>query len=266
MKNISISLDHVSVDVGGKRILSDIDLEFSPHRTTVLLGASGSGKSILLKVAAGLHPPTEGTIWVDGLNLGTLTEAQESEFRRNSGFVFQDAALWANRSVFQNVQFPLEVHYPSMQPKIQREKVETQLRRVGYQDSLDYRPSQISTGEQKMVSLARALVTEPELLFLDDPLVSLDSNSAESMMELIKQLHRKQTTLIGSFASAELISLIADDLVVLHRGKVLIAGPFREVRNTDDPTARTIMTALFNEAASFDEDILELINREDLFS
>jgi ABC-type transporter Mla maintaining outer membrane lipid asymmetry ATPase subunit MlaF len=86
------------------------------------------------------------------------------------------------------------------------------------------------------------------------------------MMELIKQLHRKETTLIGSFASAELISLIADDLVVLHRGKVLIAGPFREVRNTDDPTARTIMTALFNEAASFDEDILELINREDLFS
>jgi ABC-type transporter Mla maintaining outer membrane lipid asymmetry ATPase subunit MlaF len=266
MKNISIRLDHVSVDVEGKRILSDIDLTFQPKKTTVLLGTSGSGKSILLKIAAGLFPPTEGAVWVNDLNLLTLNEKEESEFRRSSGFVFQDAALWANRSVFQNVEFPLEVHYPHMEQEVRKKKVEAQLERTGYWDSLHYRPSQISTGEQKMVSLARALVTEPELLFLDDPLVSIDSGSAETMMEVIKQLHKRETTLIGSFASAELISLIADDLVVLHKGEVIISGPFREVRNTDDPTAKKILAALFNEAASFDEDILELIDGEDLFS
>ncbi len=266
MERLQIELDNVSLDVGGKRILSEISFTFTPHKTTVLLGVSGSGKSMLLKVAAGLLPPSDGSVKVNSLDMNQLSDKQEKEFRRKSGFVFQDAALWANRSVLQNVQFPLEVHYPEMGDDQQKEKAEKQLERVGYKDSYFYRPSQISTGEQKMVSLARSLVTQPELLFLDNPLVSLDSGSAESMMESIKQLHKHNTTLIGSFASAELISLIADELVVLHKGQLLVSGGFREVRNTDDPVAKNVLASLFNEAASFDEDILELINAEDLFS
>jgi phospholipid/cholesterol/gamma-HCH transport system ATP-binding protein len=266
METLQIELDHVSLDVGGKRILSDISFTFAPRKTTVLLGVSGSGKSMLLKVAAGLLPPSEGVVRVNDLNMNQLSDRQEKEFRRKSGFVFQDAALWANRSVLQNVQFPLEVHYPEMDAGRQKDTAEKQLERVGYQDSYLYRPSQISTGEQKMVSLARSLVTQPELLFLDNPLVSLDSGSAESMMDIIKHLHKSSTTLIGSFASAELISLIADELVVLHKGEILVSGEFREVRNTDDPVAKGVLASLFNEAASFDEDILELINDEEIFS
>lgn len=266
MKNIAISLDHISIDIGGTRILSDISLDFQPGKTTVLLGSSGSGKSMLLKVAAGLLPPTDGKVTANGESLGHFSESREKEFRRNSGFVFQDGALWANRTVYQNVEFPMEVHYPQTDKAARQKKVEEQLQQVGYQDDINYRPSQLSTGEQKMVSLARSLVTEPELLFLDNPFVSLDSGSAEAMMEIIKKLHKQGKTLIGSFASPELISLIADDLVVLHKGEILVSGGFREVRNTGDPKAKVVLASLFKEAASFDEDILELMNDEDLFS
>ncbi|MFO7849015.1 MAG: ATP-binding cassette domain-containing protein [Spirochaetia bacterium] len=266
MKNITIVLEDVSFEAGGKPILSKINLEFSPAGTTALLGNSGSGKSVLLKVAAGLLTPSSGTVWVNGLNMSTLSEAQEKEFRRSSGFVFQDGALWANRSVFDNVQFPLEVHYPLMGTNIRKKKVESQLEKVGFQGDIYLRPGEISTGEQKMVSLARSLVTSPELLFLDNPLVSLDTGSAESMIEIIKDLHKKNTTLIGSFSSAELISLVADELVVLHKGEVLISGDFRTVRDTDNPAAKNVLLSLFKEAASFDQDILELMDENDLFS
>ncbi|MFP4178971.1 MAG: ATP-binding cassette domain-containing protein [Spirochaetaceae bacterium] len=265
MKNITIVLEDVSFEAGGKTILTNVNLEFSPAKTTALLGNSGSGKSVLLKVAAGILTPSSGTVWINGLNMSTLSEAREKEFRRSSGFVFQDGALWANRSVFENVQFPLEVHYPFMDGQVQRQKVENQLKKVGFQSNLYLRPGDISTGEQKMVSLARSMVTNPELLFLDNPLVNLDTGSAEAMVEIIKDLHRRNTTLIGSFSSAELISLVADELVVLHKGEVLISGEFRSVRDTEDPRAKSVLASLFKEAASFDQDILELMDENDLF-
>ncbi len=266
MDELTIELNNVALDMGTRRVLSKINHTFTPHKTTVILGSSGSGKSMLLKVAAGLIPPSEGSVTVNGLNLLSISEAQEREFRKQSGFVFQDGALWANRTVLQNVLFPLEVHFFTIKEEERRRIAEEQLQKVGYEDSIEHRPSQISTGEQKMVSLARSLVTQPELLFLDNPLVSLDSGSAEQMVKLIKQLHKNQITLIGSFASAELISLIADELILLHKGEVLVSGPFREVRQTEDPVAKGILAVLFNEAASFDDDILELINDDDLIS
>src|SRR6056297_1584935 len=113
---LQISMENVTVFYGDRPVLDDINLDVTPGKTTVIIGASGSGKSILLKVLAGLLPPNRGTVKKDGKSLSQLSDNEEIVFRRRSGFVFQDGALWANRSIEQNVRFPLEVHFPDMSP------------------------------------------------------------------------------------------------------------------------------------------------------
>jgi len=257
---MELSLEGASFFYGRRAVIDNTDLTISPHRTTIIIGASGSGKSILLKTIAGLLPLHRGKVRLDGKNIYTFSEAEELEFRRRSSFVFQDGALWANRSVLENVSFPLEVHFPKMSREEIKNKVEFYLEKVGYQDSLTYRPDQISSGEQKMVSLARALITEPELLFLDTPLIGIDSNSAEPIKQIIKEIRAEKRTIIASFLDPELISMIADDLVVIHQGRVLTHGPFDQVKHSDDPAVRKILTMILEEVTAYDDDILSLLD------
>jgi len=263
---LQISMEGVTVLYGERTVLDDINLEIKPNNTTVIIGPSGSGKSILLKVMAGLVPPNRGTVKNNGKDLVLLTDKEEIDFRRRSGFVFQDGALWANRTIEQNVRFPLEVHFPDMEHKRMDHRVVSYLKEVGYEDRLDYRPSQISAGEQKMVSFARALITDPEFLFLDTPLVGIDTSSAQSIQEIIKKLHKQKRTMVAGFMDAELISLIADELIVLYKGKVLAQGPFSQVTRSGDPAVRKVLEIVMQHAASYDEDILNLLDTgDDLF-
>lgn len=264
---LQISLEKVSIFYGERPVLDDISIHIPPRRTTVVIGASGSGKSILLKVMAGLLPPNRGTVRKDGKSMLLLSEKEEIDFRRRAGFVFQDSALWANRTIEQNVRFPLEVHYPEMSPSEMQARVEAYLRNVGYEDRLDYRPSQISSGEQKMVSFARALITDPEFLFLDTPMVGLDSSSAKLIQEIIKKLHKQNRTIVGGFIDPELISVIADELIILYKGRIAAHGPFEQVKQSSDPVVQKVLEIVLEQAAAYDEDILTLLDKEDeLFS
>jgi phospholipid/cholesterol/gamma-HCH transport system ATP-binding protein len=260
MDQMELSMQNVSVFYGPRPVIDDVSLDISPGRTTIVLGSSGSGKSIFLKTIAGLVPPSRGMVMLNGKNIFSLSEKEELEFRRRSSFVFQDAALWANRTVAQNVRFPLEVHYPVMSDQQKQQKVERYLERVGYQDSIDYRPSQISAGEQKMVSFARALITDPDLLFLDTPLVGIDSTAAGYIEEIIKKLRGDGKTILAGLTDPELISLIADELIIIHKGAVLIHGPFNEVRRSDNPLVQKILSLILDQAAAYDEDILAILD------
>jgi phospholipid/cholesterol/gamma-HCH transport system ATP-binding protein len=263
---LQISMHNVTVLYGERPVLDDVNLDIPPRKTTVIIGASGSGKSILLKVMAGLLPPNRGAVQKDGKSMIQLSEKEEIEFRRRSGFAFQDGALWANRTIAQNVRFPLEVHFPQMSPAEMNRRVETYLHEVGYEDRLDYRPSQISAGEQKMVSFARALITDPEFLFLDTPLVGIDTSSAKSIQNIIKKLHRQKRTIVGGFIDAKLISMIADELIILHKGRIAAHGPFAEVKQSSNPLVQKVLEIVLKQAAAFDEDILTLLdNEEELF-
>jgi|SRR6056297_251047 len=257
---LQVAMEGVTVLYGERTVLDNINLEIKPNNTTVIIGPSGSGKSILLKVMAGLVPANRGTVKKDGKDLVLLKGAEENDFRRRSGFVFQDGALWANRTIEQNVRFPLEVHFPDMEYEEMNHRVVSYLKEVGYEDRLDYRPSQISAGEQKMVSFARALITDPEFLFLDTPLVGIDTSSAQSIQEIIKKLHKQKRTMVAGFMDAELISLIADELVVLYKGKILAQGPFSEVTRSSDPAVQKVLEIVMQQAASYDEDILNLLD------
>ncbi|MDY7027068.1 MAG: ATP-binding cassette domain-containing protein [Spirochaetota bacterium] len=260
MDQMELSMQNVSVFYGPRPVIDDVSLDISPGRTTIVLGSSGSGKSIFLKTIAGLVPPSRGMVMLNGKNIFSLSEKEELEFRRRSSFVFQDAALWANRTVAQNVRFPLEVHYPVMSDQQKQQKVDRYLERVGYQDSIDYRPSQISAGEQKMVSFARALITDPDLLFLDTPLVGIDSTAAGYIEEIIKKLRGDGKTILAGLTDPELISLIADELIIIHKGAVLIHGPFNEVRRSDNPLVQKILSLILDQAAAYDEDILSILD------
>ncbi|MGC9313524.1 MAG: ABC transporter ATP-binding protein [Sediminispirochaetaceae bacterium] len=260
MNRMQLSMQNVSVFYGPRPVIDDVSLDISPGRTTVVLGSSGSGKSMFLKTIAGLVPPSRGMVLLDGKDIFSFSEKEELEFRRRSSFVFQDAALWANRTVAQNVRFPLEVHYPVMSDQQKQQKVEGYLERVGYQDSIDYRPSQISSGEQKMVSFARALITDPDLLFLDTPLVGIDSTAAGYIEDIIKKLRGDGKTILAGLTDPELISLIADELVIIHKGTVLIHGPFNEVRRSENPLVQKILSLILDQAAAYDEDILSILD------
>ncbi len=260
---LQISMENVTVLYGDRPVLDDISLDVTPGKTTVIIGASGSGKSILLKVLAGLLPPNRGTVKKDGKSMIQLSDKEEIDFRRRSGFVFQDGALWANRSIEQNVRFPLEVHFPEMSPTEMKRRVESYLREVGYEDRLDYRPSQISSGEQKMVSFARAMITDPEFMFLDTPLVGIDTSSAKSIQEIIKKLHKQKRTIVAGFIDAELISMIADELIILYKGRIAAHGPFAEVTQSSDPVVQKVLEIVLEQAAAYDEDILTLLDNED---
>lgn len=257
---MELLMEGASFFYGNRAVIDNADLSITPGRTTVIIGPSGSGKSILLKTLAGLLPLNRGKVLLDGKNIFSFSEAEELEFRRRSSFVFQDAALWANRSVLDNVQFPLELHFPEMSGEDIRKKVLSILEKVGYQDSIDYRPDQLSSGEQKMVSLARGLITEPEMLFLDTPLVGIDSNSAEPIKRIIKEIRSQKRTIIASFLDPELISMIADDLVVIHQGRVLIHGPFDQVKRSEDPIVQKILTMILEEVTAYDDDILSILD------
>lgn len=242
MQNIHLSTKNVSVFYGDRPVINNISLEITPGKTTIVLGSSGSGKSMLLKTLAGLVPASRGRVLINNKDIFFLSEKEKLAFRKKSSFAFQDAALWANRTVAKNVEFPLQVHYPRMYLKYKRQKVKEYLEMTGYRDSLDYLPSQLSTGEQKMVSFARALVTNPDFLFLDNPLVGIDATAGARIMEIIKKLRKEGKTLLACFGDPDIIAVVADELIIMHQGTVLLQGTLEKVQQSGDPLVRKLLT------------------------
>jgi ABC-type transporter Mla maintaining outer membrane lipid asymmetry ATPase subunit MlaF len=239
-----IYLKDITLIRNGRKILTDIDAHFPKGQTTVVIGPSGCGKSTLLKVAASLIPVDYGNIFVDDKNLRKMNTTTLLEFRKNSSFVFQDAALWANQSVYENMSLPLSLHFPQMDKKAHDNKIMEMLDLVGYTDSIHLRPAAISIGERKMVSLARALITSPGLIYLDSPLAQVDPAIAKKMRKLILKLHRTETTIIANFSVPDLINKMADYLIVMKDGKLVETGTLETVMGSTNPVTSGIIDSL----------------------
>lgn len=242
-----IYLKNITLIKNERKILTDIDVHFPKGKTTVVIGPSGCGKSTLLKVAAALIPCDSGVILVDDKKLRKMSQSVLLNFRKNSSFVFQDAALWANKSVYQNISLPLKLHFPEMNNKVHDDKIIEMLEMVGYTDSIHLRPAAISSGETKMVSLARALITSPGLIYMDNPLVLVDPSVAKKMRKLILDLHDTEATIIANFSSPELIKQMADYLIVIKDGKLIETGTFESVSNSIDSVTSSIIDSLLNQ-------------------
>ena len=239
-----VYLKDITLIKNQRRILSNIDVHFPKGKTSVIIGSSGCGKSTVLKVAAALIPVDFGKILVNDKNLIKMKSNELLEFRKKSSFVFQDAALWANQSVYQNMSLPLRLHFPDLGTKKHDEKIIKMLNLVGYTDSIQLRPAELSNGERKMISLGRALITSPELLYLDNPFVLVDPSVAKKMKSLIMDLHNKDKTIIANFSSASLIHKIADFLFVMKDGELIESGTKEQILNSKNSTTSSIINSL----------------------
>jgi ABC-type lipoprotein export system ATPase subunit len=184
------------------------------------VGPSGCGKSTLLKLAAGLIIPTSGTVSFRGKDMAAMNRLQNLEFRRESAFVFQDSALWANQSLQQCLELPLMIHFPEMTKAARQQRINEVVKTIGYRRNLENRPAALSMGEQKLVAFGRAMLCKPTLLFLDEWTESLDDNAARRLVALVKQQKTDNNTIVFVSHNMSIIQKLADHVIILVDGEI----------------------------------------------
>jgi phospholipid/cholesterol/gamma-HCH transport system ATP-binding protein len=205
----------------------------SRGKTLAVLGRSGTGKSVLLRLIIGLEMPDSGSVRIHGQDIGGLALDSMGEIRKKMGFLFQHAALYDSLTVGENVAFPLEHHRREMSKQERVESVRNLLAEVGMEDAVDKMPSDISGGMQKRVGLARALALAPEILLLDEPTAGLDPISSGEINELILKLQReRQMASVVVTHNLHSAKTIANRLAILNEGDVVIEGSFEDLQQS----------------------------------
>jgi phospholipid/cholesterol/gamma-HCH transport system ATP-binding protein len=219
---------------GSQKVLNGISLTVTRGETLAVLGRSGTGKSVLLKLIIGLQQPDSGSVRIHGEDIAGLGLDQISKIRKKMGFLFQHAALYDSLTVEQNVTFPLQHHRRGMSRSEQSDRVKELLAEVGMEGHLDKMPSDLSGGMQKRVGLARALALEPDILLLDEPTAGLDPISSAEIDDLVLKLqtehHMASIVVTHDLHSAK---TIANRLALLNEGHVVIEGSFEDLQNSD---------------------------------
>jgi len=223
-------------------VLRGLSFQLERGETLVVMGGSGSGKTVLLRHVAGLIRPDAGEVRVFGLAIEKLSEEELLPIRQRMGYVFQGAALFDSLSVHENVAFPLREHTNLSEPEI-HERVLHVLSLVGLgADVLGLLPSELSGGMRKRVGIARALVIEPELMLFDEPTAGLDPTNSKMVGELIVQLKAGAgDTSIVVTHDVELARTVADRLAILLDGRFAIVGRPNEVMTSGDPAVQAFL-------------------------
>jgi phospholipid/cholesterol/gamma-HCH transport system ATP-binding protein len=219
---------------GSQNVLNGISLAVGRGETLAVLGRSGTGKSVLLRLIIGLEKPDSGSVRIHGQDIADLALDQMGEIRKKMGFLFQHAALYDSLTVEQNVAFPLLHHKKEMSKSERGDRVEELLAEVGMESALAKMPSDISGGMQKRVGLARALALEPDILLLDEPTAGLDPISSGEIDDLILKLQQEHhTASIVVTHDLHSAKTVADRLALLNEGDIVIQGSFEELQESD---------------------------------
>jgi phospholipid/cholesterol/gamma-HCH transport system ATP-binding protein len=238
-----IVIEQIHKSFADQKVLNGITLRVSAGETVAVLGRSGTGKSVLLKLMIRLLPIDSGSVCITGEEINALNEHELYEIRKKVGFLFQQAALYDSLTVRENVSFPLARHVKQMTAAERDGQVRELLASVEMDRDLDKLPSQISGGMQKRVGLARALVLNPEVLLFDEPTAGLDPITANEISNLILELKkkRKMTALVVTH-DIRAAKLFADRLVFLHEGTVIAEGTFADLQKSRDQFVRRFLS------------------------
>ncbi|MFM1907638.1 MAG: hypothetical protein RLZZ591_1315 [Pseudomonadota bacterium] len=244
MSHALVELRHLSFGYGERLILDDVSLKVPRGKVTALMGASGGGKTTILRLIGGQNRAQRGQLLFDGQDVTQMNQTQLYAARRRMGMLFQFGALFADLSVFDNVAFPLREHTQLPEALI-RDIVLMKLNAVGLRGARDLMPSEVSGGMARRIALARAIALDPELVMYDEPFSGLDPISLGTAARLIRELNDAMG-LTSIFVSHELEQTfgIADHVIILANGKIAAQGTPEEVRLSVDPLVYQYVHAL----------------------
>src|SRR5712675_1368432 len=228
----SLHVESLTKSFGRQTVLKGINLEVAQGETLSVLGRSGTGKSVLLKLLIGLLQPDSGSIQVNGEEVTNLPLKELNEVRKKVGFLFQQAALYDSLTVEENVAFPLSRH-SQLSATERKDRVDELLKSVDMQEGLQKLPSEISGGMQKRVGLARALALDPEILLFDEPTAGLDPITAGEIDELILKLQReRQISSVVVTHDIQGAKAFSDRMLFMNEGTVVAEGTFEELQDS----------------------------------
>lgn len=238
-----IRAEKVVKTFGEQAVLKGIDFTFEAGKTNLIIGRSGAGKTVLLKILVGLQTPTTGSVWYNNVNFTALDKMGMRAIRMKIGMLFQGSALFDSLTVEQNIRFPLDM-FTTMTPKQKLERVDYCLERVGLTGNNRKYPSELSGGMQKRVGIARAIVLEPQYLFCDEPNSGLDPKTSIVIDELIMGItHENNITTIINTHDMNSVMEIGENIYFLHEGELEWSGTKDDVLGSTNDNLQSFIFA-----------------------
>ena len=235
-----IEITNLKKSFGSQQVLKDVSLNLLNGENLVVLGKSGSGKSVLIKCIVRLLNPDGGTVNILGENISTLNSNRLGELRQKIGFLFQSGALYDSMTVKENLEFPLRRIRKDLTEKEISEKIMEVLENVGLADALHKMPSQLSGGMRKRISLARTIVVDPMIMLYDEPTTGLDPVTSDEISALINLVQKKyKTSSIIITHDIECARNTANRLIMLQDGEIYMEGKLKEFENSEDPLLKS---------------------------
>jgi phospholipid/cholesterol/gamma-HCH transport system ATP-binding protein len=235
-----VEMKHIKKSFGNNHVLRDINLVVHKGENLVVLGKSGTGKSVLIKCIVGLIDPDEGSLVILGQNISGLKEKELIEIRKKTGFLFQSGALYDSMTVRENLEFPLRRQLHKNTKEEMNLLVKEALENVGLADSIDKSTSELSGGMRKRLGLARTLILKPEIMLYDEPTTGLDPITSKEISNLILDVQKKyHTSSIIITHDIECTKLVANRIIVLRDGVCAAEGTYSELENSPDVWIRS---------------------------
>ena len=239
----AVRLDGVTKSFGDRRVLDNVSFEVAAGCGFVILGRSGTGKSVTLRHIVGLVRPDSGRVFVEQDEISALMGTELARVRQRIGFLFQNAALFDSISVGENVAFPMRRHTRLSDREI-RERAAEKLESVGLGREYEKMPAALSGGMRKRAGLARALALDPRILLIDEPSAGLDPITADEIDELLRSLKDEgRATLIIVTHNIPSAKRLGDELVMLHEGRIVAQGSPADLERSDDPMVQAFMSS-----------------------
>ncbi len=246
--DIMIKLRNLRKSFGKQNVLMDVNLDIRRNETMVIIGASGGGKSVILKHMIGLLQPDDGEVSVDGVTISTSKFFDTHTIRKKMGMLFQMGALFDSMDTGENIAFALREHHPELSEKQIQDTVTEKLKLINLVPEFRTKmPSELSGGMKKRVALARAIALSPEILLYDEPTTGLDPITSDVINDLILDMQSK-LGVTSVVVTHDMVSAfkVADRIAMLYRGRIIEIGTVSEIKNTSNPFVKQFITGQRN--------------------